>query len=1169
MKKPLLTLVCLLPLLLVMGLNCDASILYFPHVASVSTWETEIGIINTGESQLQGTLLAYNDAGTLIESLDVTLPGRGRTALIIGEDFQNPSQITNIKFDAGNAFCRGYEKFYQAGQRVAIPAVSTINNGDLYISHIASNGDWWTGLALLNTTEAEKVLTITFNEGSQRTLTLAAGEHWAGTIGSFPGLNTALIESAVISHAGGVIGLELFGSSGNPDNQYLSGILLSNETANTLYYPHVASDSHWWTGIVVYNPNPIETTLTISPFDAQGIQLETRTVSIAAKRKYVGTAAGLNLPAGTVWFKVEGSAPVTGFELFGTHNGKQLGGYTAININTSAGVFVKKATDGWTGLAFVNTTPTTTAVTLTAFNNSGEAIGTATFNLPANGKQVAVAENLFSDDISAATFIRFDSNADVVGFQLNGSSDGMMLDALPGLASFASFSQINRRPHAASFSRQMDLTIPYLQQQLVGNDPDYDTLLYELVSPTVGSEYSLAYVNPTTGMLYLTYEVTVNEPFSLQYRVTDGQLYSETAAVTIIIPPEITTDKGTGSMEIDPAVYALFPQDDYNIDLVGAIGATPSPPSAIDLSQNFPQPGDQGHQGSCVGWATAYALKSYQEKVEMGWSLNTSSHLFSPAYIYNQINGGYDGGSLISSALDLAVQQGVATFSTTPYSPADFLTQPSGLARAEASLYKAAGWAVVRGTSQIKAALANRQPVVVGIEAYESLLNLSGLDSVYNTLTGKDLGGHAVTIVGYDDNKYGGAFKVINSWSSDWGNNGYFWIPYDIVPDIMFQSFILVDAKNGGMINEDPTEPVPDANTLPNLSVTTWHINYDPKPRGIGTLTYNVINSGSAMAKAGADINLMLSKDSQIGNSDYYVIYESIPFDLNPGDSVYRDENNSIQFQFPDRLEPGIYYMALWVDDLNVVQESNENDNISIGNHMVTIENNLPDIAITTWFAEWDTYGNGTLTYEVANNGVSSTTNTDWWINLILDPDQNVNNGNERYLFFERADYELQPGGYIYRDLNSPAYFNLYQDYYGDTIPSGIYNMALWVDDLNQEEESNEINNISYSWGTVPIGYSGGQGPQSVSLKASSATELTATKSAYNGKKLPSNLAMRKVKIERTKSGRLSIKLLDLEESLSQKTEFHTLPAKSMSSKSNLIFPSSSKFAMPGGEADR
>ena len=43
------------------------------------------------------------------------------------------------------------------------------------------------------------------------------------------------------------------------------------------------------------------------------------------------------------------------------------------------------------------------------------------------------------------------------------------------------------------------------------------------------------------------------------------------------------------------------------------------------------------------------------------------------------------------------------------------------------------------------------------------------------------LGGHAVLCVGYDDAKQ--SFLVRNSWGADWGQAGYFTLPYAYVTD--------------------------------------------------------------------------------------------------------------------------------------------------------------------------------------------------------------------------------------------------------------------------------------------------------------------------------------------------------------------------------------------------
>jgi hypothetical protein len=147
----------------------------------------------------------------------------------------------------------------------------------------------------------------------------------------------------------------------------------------------------------------------------------------------VGMVQDLDLPEGTAWFRIVASSPITGFELFGTNDGNQLGGYTGVGISGTDGVFAKTEKDGWTGIAFVNIENSPATVTMTAYDDTGNVIDTETVTINAYAKVVNVAPNLFSQDISNATYISYSSNGEVVGFQLNGSSDNMMLDALPGM----------------------------------------------------------------------------------------------------------------------------------------------------------------------------------------------------------------------------------------------------------------------------------------------------------------------------------------------------------------------------------------------------------------------------------------------------------------------------------------------------------------------------------------------------------------------------------------------------------------------------------------------------------------------------------------------------------------------------------------------------------------
>ncbi len=712
-------------------------------------------------------------------------------------------------------------------------------------------------------------------------------------------------------------------------------------------------------------------------------------------------------------------------------------------------------------------------------------------------------------------------------------------------------------------------SVPYFEQQLSGHDADGDVLIYELASPAAGAGYQAAYVNPNSGKLYLTLTPTSASAISVTYRVTDGAHYSPPALVTLALG--VFKDNEAGSEEIEPSVYASFNLSGFNSDLLGAPNDEPTPPSSIDLSPSFPVPGDQGQQNSCVGWAVAYALKSYQEKIENDWPLNTSDHLFSPAFVYNQINDGEDQGCHISDALDLAVQHGIASLATMPYSALDYLGQPTSAAVSEASRYRAQSWSRVNDTSQIKAALANRKPVIGGVRVYPSFGKLEGVNSVYNTASNNDLGGHAITIVGYDDNRFGGAFRVINSWGSDWGDNGYFWMPYDFASQgTLTQAYVLEDRENDPRPLPDPvnpTEPVQDDDLLPNLVVSSWTIpSYDPRPRGRGVLQYTVLNNGQGVAAAGFDVNLMLSRNAEISSSDHYVIYETISFELEPGESAYRDDNNAIDFQLPDNLESGDYYFAVWVDDLNTTPESNEYDNVSRASGVEHIANLLPDLVVNDWYAQWDGWGNGTLSYEIINNGASPAYTPDWYVNLILDWDQVVGNGNETFLFYERAGNILNPGSYIYRDASSVARFSLYQDHDGWSVAPGVYYIGLWVDDLNAVEESNELNNGSYSWGRVTVG---GLGAVSQSMAADDVvTEaIPDPQSAHNGRRpLGQGVSMQKVELTRTPEGGMTMRVLSANDgpSLAIGEAIQTKRAKAAA---QVLFPVTNATPMPGGSA--
>lgn len=59
-------------------------------------------------------------------------------------------------------------------------------------------------------------------------------------------------------------------------------------------------------------------------------------------------------------------------------------------------------------------------------------------------------------------------------------------------------------------------------------------------------------------------------------------------------------------------------------------------------------------------------------------------------------------------------------------------------------------------------------------DIHQRLIQFLCLIGVYQHVTGSELGGHAIRILGWGVENGTPYWLIANSWNSDWGDNGYF-----------------------------------------------------------------------------------------------------------------------------------------------------------------------------------------------------------------------------------------------------------------------------------------------------------------------------------------------------------------------------------------------------------
>ena len=216
---------------------------------------------------------------------------------------------------------------------------------------------------------------------------------------------------------------------------------------------------------------------------------------------------------------------------------------------------------------------------------------------------------------------------------------------------------------------------------------------------------------------------------------------------------------------------------------------TAKTPSTIDLRAFSTPVEDQGRLGSCTGHAVAGAIELVNMKNKI---VNEVSRLF--IYYYERLLIGtvnYDSGAYIRDGIKATNRWGAPLENLWPYNISKFKAAPNTAAVQDAARRKVTLYERASDFNACINALANGYPVIIGFTVYSSFVSgnwyrTTAIMPYPNTRSERALGGHAVLLVGYNDSTK--RFIVKNSWGTNWGDKGYFYMPYQVIQNTSMSS---------------------------------------------------------------------------------------------------------------------------------------------------------------------------------------------------------------------------------------------------------------------------------------------------------------------------------------------------------------------------------------------
>jgi hypothetical protein len=208
-------------------------------------------------------------------------------------------------------------------------------------------------------------------------------------------------------------------------------------------------------------------------------------------------------------------------------------------------------------------------------------------------------------------------------------------------------------------------------------------------------------------------------------------------------------------------------------------------PESFDLRPSAPTVYDQGNEGSCTANAGCAARTMLAKDLNL--------YLSRAFLYYNErlLEGSTseDSGASMRDIVKATQNYGICVDGEMPYINGNFATVPTQQNYTDAKAYAIGSYTRLSNVSDIQQTLVTRsQPVLIGMEVYASMESDSVTETgvlpmpkeTINKLPAKKLLRKLLDFV-FKKKAATGYLIIRNSWGENWGDHGYFYMPYEYV----------------------------------------------------------------------------------------------------------------------------------------------------------------------------------------------------------------------------------------------------------------------------------------------------------------------------------------------------------------------------------------------------